>query len=176
MLRRYWIALALGAFFLSACGVTRNPSGFAPAGGKTLEGPANAANGERIYFTATSARGTQITYRGPNFGGMMMGSYLTCAACHGPYAEGGRHTMHMQVMDAPNITYAALSEDHDEEGGEQADMNDEHGEYGLEQFRQAVIEGTHLDGDPLDANMPRWQMSDEDLADLLEFLKLLSEK
>ena len=168
--------MALGAFFLSACGVTRNLPGFASGSEKTLDGPTNAANGERIYFAATSARGTQITYRGPNFGDMMMGSYLTCAACHGPYADGGRHTMHMQVMDAPSITYAALSGDHAEEGGDKADMHDEHGEYGLEQFRQAVIEGKHLDGEALDANMPRWQMSDEDLADLLAFLKSLSEK
>lgn len=168
--KRYWIVLALGVLFLSACGVIRNMTGGVPGNEKLLDGQANAANGERIYFTATSARGDPITYSGPNFGGMMMGSYLTCAACHGPYAGGGKHTMHMQVMDAPSITYASLSEEmaeHLEESG----SIDEHSEYGLEQFRLAVIEGKHPDGDALKKDMPRWQMSDEDLADLLEFLK-----
>ena len=81
--------------------------------------------------------------------------------------------MHMQVMDAPDITYASLSGELEEHGEDSHD--DEHGEYGLDEFRRAVIEGQHPDGDSLNRDMPRWRMSDEDLADLLEFLKSLSE-
>lgn len=176
MLKRYWITATLGMLFLSACGMARSSLVYAPAAKKTLDGPANAANGERIYFTATSARGTQITYRAPKVGNMMM-SYLSCAACHGPSAGGGMHNMHMQVMHAPSITYAALSEEHAEEGNAETESHDdEHGEYSLEQFRLAVLEGKHADGSALDANMPRWNMSEDDLNDLLEFLKSLSEK
>jgi CRISPR/Cas system type I-B associated protein Csh2 (Cas7 group RAMP superfamily) len=40
-------------------------------------------------------------------------------------------------------------------------------------FNMAVVDGEHPDGQPLDGNMPRWQMSDADLADLFEFLKSL---
>lgn len=130
------------------------------------------ANGERIYFTATNQDGDSISYRGgPDFGGMMMGSYLTCAACHGPEARGGTHWMHMQVMDAPDIRYAALQGETGEHGGDE--HGDEGGEYSLEDFRIAVIEGKHPDGESLSRDMPRWQMSDEDLADLFDFLKSL---
>lgn len=137
---------------------------------QTPEGKVSIANGERIYFTATSGRGSQITYRGgPNLGGMMMGSYLNCAACHGPEGHGGTHWMHMQVMEAPDIRLVALNEEMEEHGGE------EHAEggYDMEKFRRAVIEGSHPDGEPLSQDMPHWQMSEADLADLYAFLKSL---
>jgi hypothetical protein len=135
----------------------------------------SSANGERIYFTATNEEGERIPYRsGPNFGGMMMGSYLTCAACHGPEARGGTHLMHMQVMEAPDIRYEALSEEGDEHGSEGGDEHaDAHEEYTLEDFRMAVVEGKHPDGEQLNRDMPRWGINDEDLVDLFEFLKSL---
>ncbi len=102
-----------------------------------------------------------------------MGGYLTCAACHGPEGRGGTHVMHMQVMDAPDIRYIALSqEEHEEAEGNEA-HEDEHPGYGLEEFYLAVIQGKHPDGEPLSADMPRWSMSDEDLADLFAFLQTL---
>ena len=80
--------------------------------------------------------------------------------------------MQMQVMDAPDIRYATLSTEEDEqEQGQDGGHEAEHGEYDLEAFRLAVIEGKHPDGAPLSINMPRWQMSDDDLNDLYEFLK-----
>ena len=77
--------------------------------------------------------------------------------------------MHMQVMDAPDIRIAALNEELEEHGGE------EHAEggYRLEDFRRAVIEGQHPNGDPLSQDMPRWRMSEADLADLFAFLESL---
>jgi mono/diheme cytochrome c family protein len=102
---------------------------------------------------------------------MMMGSYLTCAACHGVDGRGGSHTMHMQVMDAPDIRYAALNGE-GEEHGEQDHAEGGTG-YSLEDFRRAVTLGEHPDGEPLDSDMPRWRMSEEDLADLFEFIKNL---
>ena len=137
----------------------------------------DVANGERIYFTANNESGQRFSYTGgPDFGGMMMGSYLTCASCHGPEARGGQHVMHMQTMYAPPIYGEALSGHEDEHGEEQADSeggHEEQGTYTLEEFRMAVVEGQHPDGDPLDQNMPRWNIDDRDLADLLAFLKSL---
>lgn len=127
----------------------------------------NAENGEQIYFTSTSQRGGRISYTGgPALGGMMMGSYLTCASCHGPTGQGGRHTMHMTVMDAPDIRYVELAGEMEEHGGEE-------GEYDLATFRKAVMDGEHPDGDSLDRDMPRWKMSENDLADLFTFLQSL---
>jgi len=134
------------------------------------DGIANAANGERIYFTATSDRGSQITYRGgPNLGGMMMGTYLTCAACHGPDGGGGTHWMHMQVMEAPDIRLMALNEEMVEHSGEEQAK----GGFDLQDFHRAVIEGFHPDGEPLNQDMPHWQISEADLADLFAFIQSL---
>lgn len=127
----------------------------------------NTENGEQIYFTSTSQRGERISFSGgPALGGMMMGSFLTCASCHGPTGQGGRHTMHMTVMDAPDIRYVELAGEMEEHGGQE-------GEYDLTTFKKAVIDGEHPDGDSLDRNMPRWKMSEADLADLFAFLQFL---
>lgn len=142
---------------------------------EAASGEADPRNGERIYFTATNEEGGQITYRdGPDFGGMMMGRYLTCAACHGPEAQGGEHVMHMQVMDAPAITYDALRGEGEEHAEDEDNHGDEHESYDLEAFRLAVVEGRHSDGEPLDDNMPRWNIAEDDLRDLFAFLKGLS--
>jgi len=158
--------LVLTGLAISGCrGLTTQSSG-QPASNQS-----NVSNGEQIYFTGTDQKGQRITYTGgPNFGGMMMGSYLTCAACHGPDAHGGRHVMHMEVMDAPAIYYNALNSMMAEEvGGTQAASG-----YTLQDFRTAVIDGKHPDGDELSSDMPRWKMSDQDLADLFAFLKTIS--
>ncbi|MBU0513020.1 MAG: cytochrome c [Chloroflexi bacterium] len=157
---KFILVLAVLSLVLAACGAFWQP----PTTPLTDDAP-NTANGEQIYFTANSQRDGQITFTGGSaFGGMMMGSYLTCASCHGPTARGGRHIMHMETMDAPDIRYVALSSELDEHGGG-------HDEYDLETFRRAVVDGQHPDGELLDSDMPHWQMSDADLADLFAFLQ-----
>jgi hypothetical protein len=132
------------------------------------------SNGERIYFTATSERDSKIAYSGGPPSGMMMGeSSLACASCHGPDAQGGLHTMMgMQVMDSPDIRWDALAGEADEGHGDEEEGHGE-GEYDLELFRMAVVEGKHPDGDPLSYDMPRWNIGNEDLEDLAEYLMTL---
>lgn len=65
---------------------------------------------------------------------------------------------------APKITYKALTE------GEH-----EGHRYTEEDIKRAIREGIEPDGEELDPCMPRWKMSDEDLNDLIEFLKTLGE-
>ena len=151
-----------GSLILAACGPFFQSSSL-----PKIDDTPNAENGEQIYFTATSQRGGRISFTGgPAFGGMMMGSYLTCASCHGPTGQGGRHTMHMIVMDAPDIRYVELVDEIKEHiGGE--------GEYDLATFRKAVMDGEHPDGDSLKRDMPRWKMSENELADLFAFLQSL---
>ena len=175
-MKRFPIIL-VGGLLLSGCFVVR--SGFAPANPLVSQRRGwfvdneFASNGEQIYFTAINDRGQRIRYSGSqNFGGMMMGmgNNLACASCHGSDGRGGIHTMHMEVMDAPDIRYRALRGEEEEHEGEHT-HEDEHREYDLEAFHLAVIGGVHPDGEPLSRDMPRWRMSDEDLADLFEFLK-----
>jgi len=101
---------------------------------------------------------------------MGMGSNLACVSCHSSDGRGGIHTMHMDVMDAPDIRYNALSSEGEEHGEEHGD---EHGGYDLDAFRLAVIGGVHPDGEPLSREMPRWRMNDEDLVDVFEYLQSL---
>jgi hypothetical protein len=128
-----------------------------PSGTAWREGAFNS-NGEQIYFTSTSERGTAITYTGGNFSNnMMMNGQLACASCHGPNGQGGRHSMGMmQVMDAKDIRWSVLQP-----------------EFDTEKFRLAVTQGQDPDGTQLSTDMPRWSIGDEDLADLIAYLKTL---
>ena len=62
----------------------------------------------------------------------------------------------MQVMDAKDIRWSVLQP-----------------EFDAEKFRLAVVNGQDPDGTQLKPDMPRWNISDDDLADLIAFLKTL---
>jgi mono/diheme cytochrome c family protein len=157
------VVVLLAGLLLAACGDTNRV-------GTAWGDVAFGSNGERIYFTATSESGTEIDYTGgPSRGGMMMGGRLSCASCHGTDARGGVHMMPMQVMDAPDIRWETLAE-HGGEAHEDEDGTDEAG-YDFETFRTAVTEGRHPDGEPMSDDMPRWEISETDLADLAEYLQ-----
>lgn len=175
-MKRFLFTIGTSLFVLAACtflpGQELRPQ-------QQVPGDSFSSNGEKIYFTSITQDGEHIRYtEGPDFS-RMMNPPLTCASCHGPTGEGGRHVMHMEVMDAPDIRFTALQggeeeqENGDEHSEEENGHADEHADYALEDFRGAVIEGKHPDGEPLDENMPRWQMSNEALKDLFDFLKTL---
>lgn len=143
-------------------------------------------NGERIYFTATSNSGDPITYSGgPETGMMMTGGMYACVSCHGTDARGGRHMMHMQVMNAPDIRWSSLAEGHHHEEGENeettesnnethdGELSEHHEQYTFKDFKNALEKGKHPDGDELSSDMPRWHMSDRDLKDLMDYLQSL---
>lgn len=123
-------------------------------------------NGERIYFTGRNEEGQRIGYEGGATSGLMMAGGLSCASCHGGNAEGGRHRMHMLVMDAPDIRWSTLV-------GEAEDGHGESSTYDLATFRQAVVVGEHSGGEPLSDLMPRWRLNDRELAALAEYLQSL---
>jgi hypothetical protein len=134
------------------------------------------SNGERIYLTSTSDRGTNITYtNGPSSGmmgggsqggmmgggsqgGMMGGGKLACASCHGFNGRGGTSTMMgMQKINAPDIRWLTLKS-----------------EFDAEKFRLAVTKGQDPDGKKqLNNYMPRWNIGNDDLVDLITYLKTL---
>ena len=85
------------------------------------------------------------------------GDSLACASCHGTDGRGREHSMGMmQVMDAADIRWSALE-----------------GEFDPKKFRLAVVEGKDPDGTQLNTDMPRWNIGNDDLADLINFLKTL---
>lgn len=128
-------------------------------------------NGERIYFTATSQRGTAITQdlgTGSMGPGMMMGGRLACATCHGSDGRGGRVRMMMASFVAPDIRYGTLTGADEHDGG-----HEDHPPYTDETIKQAITQGLDPAGNPLAWPMPRWSMSQADLEDLLSYLKTL---
>ncbi len=141
-----------------------------------------SSNGERIYHTATSDSGKPITFTmdgmemgdGMNMGGGMMGAaktMMSCVSCHGEDGRGGAMQMMMMgTIEVPDIRYSSLTTGenaHGETDGEK------HIPYTDETIKDAITRGIKPDGDSLEMHMPRWNMSEEDLDDLIEYLKTL---
>jgi cytochrome c oxidase subunit 2 len=124
----------------------------------------HVSNGQLIYFTGRNERGERIPFdAGPMWLSTHGGS---CATCHGADGRGGAPVM--MGTDVPgDIRYHHLLEEEEHEEGE------EHPPYTDELIKRAITMGLNPAGEPLDLTMPRWHMSDQDLDDLLEFLKTL---
>jgi len=103
----------------------------------------------------------------------MMHSGTACVNCHGQEGRGGRVTMMMWSFKAPDITWANLTEEkgHEEQASEEE--HEEHPPYTEETLKRAITRGINPGGEPLDELMPRWRMSQQDLADLVAFIKTL---
>ena len=145
-------ALALAALFLAW-----------PAGPHWQAWPESfASNGERLYFTGRSTRGTRMVPSGGDRHMMMMGG-AACAACHGADRQGGRVGMSFWTR-APALTPAALAGEHDDDDGH------DHAGYTPETLARAITRGVDAGGEPLDPAMPRWSMSEADLDDLVDEL------
>ena len=76
--------------------------------------------------------------------------------------------MMMQVIEVPDIRYETLTS---EAHGEHSEG--EHEPYDEAAIKRAITEGVAPDGEKLDWPMPRWSMSDQDLDDLVAFLRTL---
>jgi len=121
------------------------------------------SNGEQIYYTGYNDRGERIKpMEGPAWLYMHGGS---CVDCHGVNGRGGVPVM-MATEIPTDITYASLS-------SETGHGEDEHPPYTNETIKIAIIDGIDPAGNPLDLTMPRWEMSERDLEDLLGYLKTL---
>jgi len=127
-------------------------------------GPATtgfSSNGEQIYFTGTSSTGVITATGGPFWFRMHGGG---CVVCHGQAGRGGEVFMMGDRFTAPNITYRTLT-------GE--DGEEEHRPYTDALIKRAITSGLNSEGERLSGNMPRWQMPDKELNDIIAYLKTL---
>jgi cytochrome c oxidase subunit 2 len=160
------IIVFISLLFLVSCNgrVDHSPS----TGGDNSE--AFISNGERIYFTGTSASGLPISASGG--GGSMSGMHRQmhgggCASCHGADREGQRLWPQFWVK-APALSVDALfGDDAHDKGG---DGHGNHASYDAEALGRAITRGLDPAGESLDQAMPRWSMSPSDLDDLISFL------
>lgn len=112
-----------------------------------------SSSGQRVFLTGAGGDGPAIAFQeGPFWLSMHGGG---CATCHGADGRGGRPMM-LNII-APDIRYSALV---------QRGYSD-----GL--IARAMTAGLNAQGQPLDPAMPRWQMSADDLADVIAHLKTL---
>ena len=87
---------------------------------------------------------------------------LACVNCHGPEGHGGTVRMMMYSFDVPNITWPVLTS-----------PDKDHPAYTENSLKKAITTGTDPAGNQLEAPMPVWQMSNNDLNDLVAFIKTL---
>ena len=88
--------------------------------------------------------------------------------CHGVSGHGGVPVMMGEAIPT-DITYEALTSEHEAEHNGEG----EHELYTDESIKAAIRDGIEPSGELLDPTMPRWQMEDSDLDDMLEYLKSL---
>ncbi|MFZ3065102.1 MAG: cytochrome c [Nitrospirota bacterium] len=115
-----------------------------------------SSNGEKIFFRGINSKGEVIK----NTHGM---EGVGCAMCHGADAKGTK----MMMMDVPDISWNNLT---DPRGHIHKDGR-KHPPYTNESFKTCVLAGIDPAGNQLSAMMPRWEMSKEDIDDLVGYLK-----
>lgn len=115
-----------------------------------------SSNGERIFFRGTNSKGEFIK----NSHGMQG---VGCAMCHGANAQG----MRMMMMDVPPLKWNYLA---DPKGHIHANGRT-HPPFTESSFKSCVLAGIDPAGNGLSTMMPRWQMDNEDLDNLIEYLK-----
>jgi ABC-type branched-subunit amino acid transport system substrate-binding protein len=117
--------------------------------------------GKAFYLRGESASGQEIT--------AMMGeidvpaSTLTCAGCHGARGEGKTEG----GVTAGNMTWAYLTKPygHSDEGGRK------HQAFSETSFTRLLTSGLDPAGNKLAVAMPSYRMSQEDMANLIAYLK-----
>lgn len=134
-----------------------------PGGGMMNDGGSGASGassvGERIYLSGVGTDGQDVSRTAPRVsqGALMMGGG-GCGSCHGVDGRGGTIKMMTgTAIKAPDVTYGALI------GAGFTDAT----------IGTAIRDGLDESGKPLDEAMPRWQMSDADLAATIAYLKQL---
>ncbi len=154
------IAIALSAFavgmnFTSTMMSSRMPSiPSQPPHVEELTTPYRS-NGEMIFMTGVNERGERIPFTGgPQWLFMHGGG---CASCHGIDGRGGIYPM-MCGIKTPDIRYSTLTQKHG--------MSEE-------DIKIAITRGIGDEGEELDYCMPRWQMTEKDLNDVIDYLKQL---
>lgn len=115
-----------------------------------------SSNGERIFYRGIGSNGEFIK----NSHGMQG---VGCAMCHGANARG----MRMMMMEVPPLNWSYLVDPK----GHTHPSGRKHPPFTEPSFKSCVLAGIDPAGNGLSTMMPRWQMSNEDLDSLIDYLK-----
>ena len=134
-------------------------------------GPVGApfpSNGQRIYYTGADATGPiPRTIAGRGMTGFGMMGNIACVDCHGEDGRGGRVGMMFGTIDIPDIRYLTLTTARSDNGTSIPAWTDS-------DITHAISDGVEPNGHALKARMPRWSMSEADVADVSTYMKELA--
>lgn len=135
-----------------------------------LAGGTFTSSGQRIYYTGASVTGPipRTVAGGGMMGRGMMGG-AGCVDCHGEDGRGGRASTMFGVVDIPDIRYSTLTTPRSEDGTSVAAWSDA-------DIARAIRDGVEPNGQQLEGPMPRWDMTDAEMDDVIAFLKELKAK
>jgi ABC-type branched-subunit amino acid transport system substrate-binding protein len=121
--------------------------------------------GKQIYFEGTSPRGTDITAVVGDEAALLPGSTMPCSSCHG--SDGlGRPEGGVIPLD---IRWTELVKPY----GHVHHDDRRHPAFDDDSFIRSMIAGIDPANNRLDRSMPIYQMSGEDMADLVAYMKVL---
>jgi cytochrome c oxidase subunit 2 len=164
MRNRHLLIAAAALIVLGAVGLIASTLSVSPGAD-----PSFASMGQQIYYTGADAAGPiPRTVAGGSMGYGMMAN-TACVGCHGEDGRGGRLGMMFGTLEIPDIRYSTLTATRTEEGTSTPAWTDT-------DIVRAVRDGVEPNGQALQAPMPRWAMSDADLADVIAYLKELSKR
>ena len=117
--------------------------------------------GKAIYLRGESASGKEIKAM---VGDMdLPASTVTCAGCHGLRGEGKTEG----GVTAGNLTWSNLVKSY----GHTHPTGRKHGPFDEKLFTRSLVQGLDPAGNEMAVAMPRFEMSPEDVADLIAYLK-----
>jgi ABC-type branched-subunit amino acid transport system substrate-binding protein len=117
--------------------------------------------GKAIYLRGESPSGKEIT---AIVGDMdLPASTVTCAGCHGQRGEGKTEG----GVTAGNLTWSNLAKPY----GHTHPSGRKHGPFDEKLFTRSLVHGLDPDGNEMLVAMPRFKMPEEDMADLIAYLK-----
>jgi ABC-type branched-subunit amino acid transport system substrate-binding protein len=125
------------------------------------------ARGKQIYFTGTSQRGNEINAVVGDEATLLPAMAIPCVNCHG-YDGLGRPEGGVIPTD---IRWAQLTKSY----GHVHEHGRRHGPFDEAALGQTVVAGMDPAGNRLDTTMPIYVISEEDLADLVAYLKVLEQ-
>lgn len=149
-----WALSVLGIALLAGCGSsTQQATSTASAAPSTVVSPAalpdqTLADGKSIFLTGRDVQGTAIVARPPAL-------MPNCAACHRADGSGGMHLPGGAV--SADLRYHAL-------------VTKQKPPYTIALLERAISKGVDNTGQPLNAVMPRWRMSQTDLHAVAQYV------
>ncbi|HEX4955254.1 MAG TPA: ABC transporter substrate-binding protein [Thermoanaerobaculia bacterium] len=121
--------------------------------------------GRAFYRTGVAADGAEVLARLAGGGAEVPAATLPCSSCHGWDGRGRPEGS----VEPSNITWAELTKPYEVGGG----RSRKRPPYDERLLKRAITLGVDSAGQPLTAVMPRYQLTHEQAADLVSYLKRL---